>query len=232
MHTYLWLLHAWIPLSIPIPTRWRERYQQDFLSCFLISLTWTLFALQFAGTDTWLANPALPDDILREAVPGNIRRAEHFVSFLKRLVQYLKGRLQTEQVESEGPVSFLNSLQSQAGIDQKTLKFCYDRLHSLLLTLEVTDTDEFMHIQCVCDFATLVGTYTRGFSIIIEPYDERMPNVPDPVLQACIDPYSLVPLCLHFTTRICQLIENENTSCLVTGLHLLYTLGCLLVMLM
>jgi DNA excision repair protein ERCC-2 len=140
------------------------------------------------GTDTWLANPALPDDILREAVPGNIRRAEHFVSFLKRLVQYLKGRLQTEQVESEGPVSFLNSLQSQAGIDQKTLKFCYDRLHSLLLTLEVTDTDEFMHIQCVCDFATLVGTYTRGFSIIIEPYDERMPNVPDPVLQlSCLD---------------------------------------------
>jgi hypothetical protein len=28
------------------------------------------------------------------------------------------------------------------------------------------------------------------------------------------------------------LIKNENTSCLVTGLHLLYTLGCLLVMLM
>lgn len=60
----------------------------------------------------WLANPALPDDILREAVPGNIRRAEHFVSFLKRLVQYIKGRLQTEQVESEGPISFLSSLQA------------------------------------------------------------------------------------------------------------------------
>jgi hypothetical protein len=220
--------------SVKYPNTYKveREVSTGFSVLFLISLTWTFFALQFAGTDTWLANPALPDDILREAVPGNIRRAEHFVSFLKRLVQYLKGRLQTEQVESEGPVSFLNSLQSQAGIDQKTLKFCYDRLHSLLLTLEVTDTDEFMHIQCVCDFATLVGTYTRGFSIIIEPYDERMPNVPDPVLQACIDPYSLVPLCLHFTTRICQLIENENTSCLVTGLHLLNTLGCLLVMLM
>lgn len=74
-------------------------------------------------------------------------------------------------------------LQAQAGIDSKSLKFCYDRLHSLLLTLEVTDTDEFMHIQTVCNFATLLGTYTRGFSIIIEPYDERMPNIPDPVLQ-------------------------------------------------
>ena len=33
---------------------------------------------------------ALPDDLLKEAVPGNIRRAEHFVSFLKRFIEYLK----------------------------------------------------------------------------------------------------------------------------------------------
>lgn len=35
---------------------------------------------------------ALPDDLLQEAVPGNIRRAEHFVGFLKRFVEYLKVR--------------------------------------------------------------------------------------------------------------------------------------------
>ena len=28
--------------------------------------------------------------MLQEAVPGNIRRAEHFVSFLKRFIEYLK----------------------------------------------------------------------------------------------------------------------------------------------
>ncbi|KAG6546795.1 hypothetical protein Mapa_011741 [Marchantia paleacea] len=138
--------------------------------------------------DNWLANPVLPDDILREAVPGNIRRAEHFVAFLKRLVQYIKGRLLTEVVESEGPLSFLNSLNKECSIDQKALKFCYDRLQSLLTTLEITDTDEFLHIQAICDFATLVGTYQRGFAIIIEPYDDRMPNIPDPVLQlSCLD---------------------------------------------
>ncbi|KAH7654260.1 DNA helicase protein [Dioscorea alata] len=139
-------------------------------------------------TDSWLANPALPDDILKEAVPGNIRKAEHFLSVLRRLVQYLKGRLQTEHVETEVPVAFVSSVNSHAGIDQKMLKFCYDRLHSLMLTLEITDTDDFLHIQTICDFATLVGTYTRGFSIIIEPYDERMPHIPDPVLQlSCHD---------------------------------------------
>lgn len=34
--------------------------------------------------------PVLPDDLLKEAVPGNIRKAEHFVAFLKRFVEYLK----------------------------------------------------------------------------------------------------------------------------------------------
>lgn len=143
------------------------------------------YSFNFAVTDTWLSNPILPDDILKEAVPGNIRRAEHFLSVLRRLVQYLRGRLETENVEKEGPVTFVGSINSQVGIDQKMLKFCYDRLHSLMLTLEITDTDEFLHIQTICDFATLVGTYTRGFSIIIEPFDERMPHIPDPVLQVC-----------------------------------------------
>lgn len=140
------------------------------------------------GSDSWLSNPALPDDILREAVPGNIRRAEHFLHVLRRLLQYLTVRLDTENVEKESPISFVASINNQAGIDQKALKFCYDRLHSLMLTLEITDTDEFLHVQTICDFATLVGTYSRGFSIIIEPFDERMPHIPDPVLQlSCHD---------------------------------------------
>jgi len=63
------------------------------------------------------------------------------------------------------------------------LRFCYDRLHSLMMTLEITDTDEFMHIQTICDFAILIGTYTQGFSIIIKPNDERMPDIRDPVIQ-------------------------------------------------
>ncbi|XP_019457087.1 PREDICTED: DNA repair helicase XPD, partial [Lupinus angustifolius] len=143
------------------------------------------------ATDAWLANPALPDDILKEAVPGNIRRAEHFIHVLRRLVQYFEGRLDTEEVVNEGLVGFVSSVLNHAGIDQKTLKFCYDRLHSLMMTLEITDTDEFLHIQTICDFATLVGTYARGFSIIIEPYDERMPHIPDPVLQLCCNDASL-----------------------------------------
>jgi hypothetical protein len=39
-----------------------------------------------------MANPVLPDEVLREAIPGNIRKAEHFVAFLRRFVEYLKAR--------------------------------------------------------------------------------------------------------------------------------------------
>ena len=65
----------------------------------------------------------------------------------------------------------------------KTLRFCYDRLSSLLKTLEVTDLDSYTPIHLVADFATLVGTYAKGFAIIVEPYDDRLPAVRDPVIQ-------------------------------------------------
>ncbi|CAI5461324.1 unnamed protein product [Closterium sp. Yama58-4] len=153
------------------------------------------------ASDTWLANPLLPADILQEAVPGNIRRAEHFLAFLRRFLTYLQTRLNTTRVESEGPLAFLHALQASestprhtpaliacvactsTGIESKSLQLCYDRLQSLLLTLQVAEVDEMGHLQCVCDLATLVGTYTRGFAIIIEPYDERQPQLADPVLQ-------------------------------------------------
>lgn len=78
----------------------------------------------------------------------------------------------------------------------KTLRFCYDRLTSLTKTLEVTDTDEFTPLNMLANFATLVGTYEKGFAIIIEPFDERMPSVPDPIIQVGLPP----PLCNRMTT--------------------------------
>lgn len=32
----------------------------------------------------------LSKDMLDEAIPGNIRKAEHFIAFLKRFIEYLK----------------------------------------------------------------------------------------------------------------------------------------------
>ena len=137
------------------------------------------------GGEDWLANPVIPADVLREAVPGNIRRAEHFLALLQRLCQYLRRKLTGANVVQETPGAFLTALQRDTGIDAKTLRFCYDRLSSLLKALEVTDMEEYAPLSLLCDFATLVGTYPRGFALIFEPCDERMPAVSDPVLQLC-----------------------------------------------
>ena len=48
--------------------------------------------------EAFMTNPVLPEDLLKEAIPGNIRKAEHFISFLKRFVEYLKVRLGTVSV--------------------------------------------------------------------------------------------------------------------------------------
>ena len=38
-----------------------------------------------SSLDRVMANPVLSADILQEAVPGSIRKAEHFVAFLKKV---------------------------------------------------------------------------------------------------------------------------------------------------
>ena len=47
-------------------------------------------AQQRRETEQMLANPVLPQHILNEAVPGSIRKGEHFVAFLKRFIEYVK----------------------------------------------------------------------------------------------------------------------------------------------
>ena len=45
-------------------------------------------------------------------MPGNIRRAEHFIAFLQRFLQHLRTRLQVNAVVSDTPTSFLQVLQA------------------------------------------------------------------------------------------------------------------------
>ncbi|XP_057315207.1 general transcription and DNA repair factor IIH helicase subunit XPD-like isoform X1 [Hydractinia symbiolongicarpus] len=136
-------------------------------------------------TDMQLSNPVLPDDILQEAVPGNIRKAEHFVAFMRRFVEYLKTRLRIQHVVSESPLSFLQHINSQVCIDRKPLQFCAERIRSLLHTLELPDITDYGSLTLVAHFATLVSTYSKGFVVIIEPFDDQTPTIPNPILHFC-----------------------------------------------
>ena len=107
---------------------------------------------------------------------------------MRRFVAHLADAMRAGHVTEEGPASFLQRVQDAVRVDARTLRFCHDRLSSLLKALEVVDTDELGPLQLVADFGTLLGTYQRGFAVIMEPYDERTPHIPDPVLQlSCLD---------------------------------------------
>ncbi|CAH8528311.1 unnamed protein product [Heterobilharzia americana] len=155
-------------------------------------------------TDLVLANPALPDDILQESVPGSLRSADSFLSFLRRFLEYVKLRLRIAHVVHETPVAFLRDCLEKVCVDRRPLQFCAERLRSLLHTLELADYSNFSSLTLLCNFATLVSTYTRGFCIIIEPFDERSPTVMNPVLYFhCMDAsLPIRPVMSRFTSVI------------------------------
>ncbi|KAH6925385.1 hypothetical protein HPB50_004512 [Hyalomma asiaticum] len=145
-------------------------------------------ARQAREADLILANPVLPDEVLQEAVPGNIRLAEHFVSFLRRLLEYVKMRMRAQHMVQESPAAFLKDILQKVCLERKPLRFSAERLRSLLRTLEVPDPTNFSPLVRLCHFASLVSTYTKGFTVIVEPYDERSPGVPNPVINlSCMD---------------------------------------------
>ncbi|KAI6109813.1 hypothetical protein F5141DRAFT_1188740 [Pisolithus sp. B1] len=126
--------------------------------------------------DVFMTNAVLPDDLVKEAIPGNIRKAEHFVAFLKRFVEYLKTRMRVLHVD----ITY---------IERRPLRFCAERLQSLIRTLELNRLDEHSALQKVASFATLVATYDKGFLLILEPFETDNATVPNPVFHlTCLDP--------------------------------------------
>src|ERR1700744_7303 len=91
-------------------------------------------------------------------------------------------------VISETPPSFLTHLREFTFIERKPLRFCAERLTSLVRTLELTNIEDYQPLQEVATFATLVATYEKGFLLILEPYESDSAEVPNPVLHfTCLD---------------------------------------------
>ena len=57
--------------------------------------------------------PVLPKDLLDSAIPGSIRKADNFVGWLKRLVEYCSSRLRVQLTVQESPLSFLRDLKQK-----------------------------------------------------------------------------------------------------------------------
>jgi len=164
--------------------------------------------LEAPANDSGLASNVLNPDVLNEAVPGNIRRAEHFIAFMRKIVEHLKARVRSVAgphggVQSETPLAFLHRMMNGTSLEAKPLKFAYSRLTSLLRTLQVSNLDDFNALTDVADFVTLLSTYSEGiarFAIIMEPNGSAIPGASDPVIQlACLDAsLAIAPLFKRF----------------------------------
>lgn len=156
-----------------------------------------------------LSNPVIPDDILQEAVPGNIRTAEHFLALLRRFIEFLRIRFKRRYVSSETPQVFLQDVRNECMIDRKPLRFCAERLASLVRTLEIAQLDEFSFLQRISFFATLVSTYTKGFMVIYEPFEDDSNNAQfNPVLHLC---------CFDATLAIRPIFERFRSVIITSG---------------
>ncbi|KAJ4459043.1 putative General transcription and DNA repair factor IIH helicase subunit XPD [Paratrimastix pyriformis] len=112
------------------------------------------------GGEELLGNPALTGDIIREAVPGSIRKAEHFLGFLKRFLEYIRLRLNSDEAVHESPLAFRHHLYQTTQISDKPLRFLTDRLQSLLRTLELPNMGQFAPLLEVANLG--------GFSVLVE----------------------------------------------------------------
>jgi DNA excision repair protein ERCC-2 len=138
-----------------------------------------------------------------EAIPGSIRKAEHFISFLSRILVFLKTFIKIKDVRILSSTEFLEEIEKQSMIDRKTLGFCQRRFQQLVQTLEITEVDEMSTLTMITQFMTLLATYQEGFKIILEPYQDAS-SVPDPLLQfCCLDAsIALKPVLDKFTALI------------------------------
>uniref|UniRef100_A0A183CFM0 General transcription and DNA repair factor IIH helicase subunit XPD n=1 Tax=Globodera pallida TaxID=36090 RepID=A0A183CFM0_GLOPA len=101
-------------------------------------------------------NPVLPTEILREAVPGSIRTAEHFMAFMRRIMEYIKHRMRVKSVQIESPAAFLRDIKARVFVDRKPMRFCSERFASLSKTLELSDISDFGALVKLATFSTIV----------------------------------------------------------------------------
>lgn len=121
-----------------------------------------------------------------EIAPGNLRNGNHFISVMKRLVEFLKTKLKTTHLTVETITSFLQNIKDLTFIDKKTLQFVSQRMGLMIHGLGIED-ENINKLLEIANFGTMLSIYSKGFSVIFEPYD-TISGVFNPVLKlSCLD---------------------------------------------
>ncbi|KAG0437526.1 General transcription and DNA repair factor IIH helicase subunit XPD [Dictyocoela muelleri] len=123
-----------------------------------------------------------------QMIPGNMRNSFHFLSILRRLIEFLKSKLKTTHLTTETPTSFCKNIREMTFIDQRTLNYASNRLKALEKSLKLDFNEDLRSLKTVVDFVTLASMYHKGFTIIFEPFDTQAQSVFNPILRLwCVD---------------------------------------------
>lgn len=118
-------------------------------------------------------------------IPGNLRKSNHFISLLKRLIEFYKIKLKSTHLTTESTNSFIKSINETVFIDKETLKFTSQRLLQLINSMKINYCDNISSLKKIVDFVTLSSQFNDGFVIIFEPFDNFTRNLFNPTLKLC-----------------------------------------------
>ena len=141
------------------------------------------------------------------SMPGNLRKAEHFFTFTKRLLTFFSNFIKRKVNEVYDPSSFVFQLRTEAQIDEQSLKFCKRRLELLLATLSFLEFEEIVPLTLVFSFCETLVTYSDGFKVIYEPFYDTGKKIM-PVLKL---------VCLDSTIAMQQLQDKVGSIVLTSG---------------
>jgi len=146
----------------------------------------------------------------RRAVPGNLRRASHFLAFMRRLVRHTLELLAAPATTRTTPAALLLKLLRDDEIEAPALLDAGRRLRSLLRTLRVGSLDDFVPLLLLTDFYALAATPAcrDGLLVLAEPSDPRTPTQHDPLLQLC---------CLEPSLVLAPLLASVQSVVLTAG---------------
>ena len=183
--------------------------KMDFQADYAALVTGLIAEGAYPVNDQHRAHPALTEDQLQEAVPGNIRKNAHFVALLKKIVVYFRKLLNGDRVEVQTALSFLRGMSNDTVSDRKTLRFTSSRLNALMRSLEIAKLEDFGPLIEVASFATLLATYTEeGFNVVFEPQGSMMAGVSEPLLQLC---------CLDASIAIKPVLDRFRSVIITSG---------------
>jgi len=128
--------------------------------------------------------------------PGYIRKPEHFITHLKKFILFLKGSItkNSSKVISHG--DFVERYLKETLIDPNALPLAFfpARLRALSNFLHYADieTDHFLPLHSLVQFAQFFGTFAQGYEILISSIQETKVDVNEATLLilslACLDP--------------------------------------------